>query len=202
MMLRTLLGASLLALSLSTVAETRQGVQFDHGFFSAGYDWIDVEGADFDGTVAAEIGARWTLNDLLLLEAGLSGIFDSQTDTLEDNTGSYQLSINSWDFLLGIQYRHWFAEQLAGYVRLGALVYNMEIELDEAFYDLKPAGSDSASDNGFGFYGAVGVTYQLNPGWSMSSELLFKRRLDFLGDSSKPFDVDSTGFSIGLRHSF
>ncbi|MEE2731915.1 MAG: outer membrane beta-barrel protein [Pseudomonadota bacterium] len=201
-MLRILLAASLATLSVSIVAEPNQAVQFDHGFVSAGYDWIDVEGADFDGTVGAEIGARWTLNDLLLLEAGLSGIFDSQTETLEDNTGSYQLSISSWDFLLGIQYQQRFAERLAGYVRLGALAYNMEIELDEAFYDLKPAGSDSASDNGFGFYGGVGATYLLNPGWSISSELLFKRRLDFLDESSKPFDVDSTGFSIGLRHAF
>ena len=192
----------LFAIPLSANAAEDQAIHLDHVYLNIGYDSVGVENADFDGAFAAEGGLRWALSDSILLEVGLSGINDAETQTVEDNTGSYKLTLNSWDLLLGGSYQFDFTDKLGGFLRFGLLAYSMEIELEEGFYDLKPSGKDSATDNGFGFYAGGGCGLVVAPNMTLDAQILFKRRSDFLDDSSRPFDVDTTTFSIGTRYSF
>lgn len=194
--------AGLFAIPLSANAAKDQAVRLDHVYLSVGYDSVDVDSADFDGAFAAEGGVRWLLSETFLLETALSGINEAETQTVEDNTGSYQLTLNSWDLLLGGVYQFDFTNKLSGFLRFGLLAYSMEIELEEGFYDLKPSGKDSASDNGFGFYVGGGCGLAIGPNSTLDAQIIFKRRSDFLDDSSRPFDVDTTTFSIGTRYSF
>ena len=202
MKLNRILLAGLLAIHVSAKAAEHNAIHVEHVFLNVGYDSVDVEGADFDGAFAAEAGVRWVLSDSFLLEAGLSGINDAETRTVEDNTGSYQLTLNSWDLLLGGNYQFNFTDKLNGFLRFGLLAYSMEIELEEGFYDLKPSGRDSATDNGFGFYAGGGCGLVIGPRSTLDAQIIFKRRTDFLDDSSRPFDVDTTTFSIGTRYTF
>lgn len=171
-------------------------------FAKTGYDSTHVTDADFDGFFSVEAGARWQLQDGFSLEVALGGINEAETDVEEDNTGTYQLTLNSLDLMAGGQYKIQFAPKFSGYVRAGVLAYSMEIELEEGFYGLKPSGKDSAEDNGFGYYGGVGAAFEFNPQWALIGEMLYKTRLDFLSSSSQPLDVDTFGIAVGMAHSF
>ncbi|MBA54738.1 MAG: hypothetical protein CMK89_09805 [Pseudomonadales bacterium] len=199
---RILIAGLLALIQCSVYAAGQSALQPQQVYLHLGYDWVDVDDADFDGAFSAEGGLRWAFSDNVLLEAGVSGINDSETDTLEDNTGSYQLTLNSWDFLLGGHYQFDFTDKSYGFVRLGLLFYSMEIELEEGFYGLKPSGKDSTSDNGFGFYAGGGCAIVMSPNMTLEAQVIFKRRPDFLDGSSRPFDVDTTTISIGTRYSF
>lgn len=177
-------------------------IKLDHGFINIGYDWVEVEGADFNNVFSVEAGMRWSLNQALFLETSLTGVNDSDTDTVEDNRGAYRLTLDSWDFLLGGVYQHSISDTLLLYGRGGLLMYRMQLDLEESFYDLKAAGSDSVSDNGFGLYAGLGCQLQLDPNWYVGSEFVFKRRSDFLDDSSRPFDVDTYSLNLGVRYHF
>lgn len=183
-------------------AEPHNPISFDHVFLNLGYDWVEVENADFNGSLSGEAGVRWKVEDSFLLEASLSGINDSDTDKVEDNRGAYSLALDSWDVLFGGLYQHAIKDQFEIYGRAGFLAYRMQLDLEESFYDLKAAGSDSVSDNGYGFYAGVGCLVQLDANWRIASDLVFKRRLDFLDDSSRPFDVDTFGINVGARYYF
>lgn len=168
------------------------------------YDWLDVADADFDNSLSAEAGVLWPLQQRFYLEAAVTGINDASTPTQEDNTGSYQLTLDSVELLAGIHYQtetDWM-DSLVLFGRGGLLAYRMEITLDEAFYGLKPSGSDTASDSGWGFYVGAGVLWDLKNRWLLRSEFTYKQRSDFLDDSSKPFDVQSTGINIGIARTF
>jgi hypothetical protein len=164
------------------------------------YDFVDVESADFDGSLSLEGAITIPANEHISFEAAITGLNDSQSDRLEDNTGSYQLTLNSIDLLAGVQLQFFQSKQWRGYARGGVLYYNMDVELEEAFYDLKPAGTVSESDNGFGYYLGVGTTMQTSAGWALVCEATYRARLDVFDDSSKPFDVNSFGVSFGIQH--
>lgn len=172
------------------------------GYAKIGYDWVDVAPAEFDGYFSLEAGLRLSINDQFSLEAAVTGINDSTSDRVEDNVGSYQLTLNSLDVLVGGYFQHPIANGTKLYLRGGALFYSMEIEIEEGFYDLKPAGKDTADDRGFGLYAGVGAEFKLSGEWSGLAEFLYKTHPDFLSSSSKPFDVNSYGIAIGLSRRF
>jgi len=180
----------------TTVPESKQA------FVSISYDWVEVDKADFDGVVAVEGGVLWPMQENLFVVTSITGINDSSTDTQEDNTGSYQLTLNSLELLTGVQYQHHLSDLLSAYIRGGLLAYRMEIELEEGFYGLKPSGRDSTSDTGWGLFVGAGVQWDLQNQWLLKSELLYRNRFDFLDSSSKPFDVMSVGIHIGLARHF
>ncbi|AUM11189.1 outer membrane beta-barrel protein [Ketobacter alkanivorans] len=185
----------------TALAESSEG-QVVSGFGKLGFDWVDVSSADFDGSLTLEAGLRLQLENNLSLEVALTGINDSQTDVVEDNTGSYQLTINSLDLLFGGAYRFDIQPHISAYVRGGGLAYSMEVEIEEGFYDLKPSGTDSADDRGYGFYAGLGGEFRLRSDFSLLAEFLYKSRKDFLSSSSRPFDVTSYGLSVGILHQF
>jgi len=195
--------AAILVLSGSgaALAESSAGNTVS-GFGKLGFDWVDVSAADFDGSLVLEAGLRWKLENNLSLEVAFTGINDSQTDVVEDNTGSYQLTINSLDLLFGGVYQFNIQPDLSAYLRGGGLAYSMEIEIEEEFYNLKPSGTDSADDRGFGFYAGLGGEFRLRSDLSLLAELLYKTRKDFLSSSSRPLDVTSYGLSVGVLHQF
>ena len=132
------------------------------------------------------------------LEAGLNQPSSLSTTTESDNAGRYQLTFDSDELMLGVSGK-WPIDNtwnLLGSV--GLLYYDMEIGLEESFYDYKPSGSDKTDDNGTGYYAAAGVRRHLKGNWSIDAQTMHFMRQDVMGDSRKPFDLSSTGASIGV----
>lgn len=194
---------ALMFYSLATVCHGQTAApESRQAFVSIGYDWVDVDNADFDDVVAVEGGFLWPLQENLFVVTSITGINDSSTETQEDNTGSYQLTLNSLELLTGLQYQHHLSDLFSAYARGGLIAYRMEIELEEGFYGLKPSGRDSTSDSGWGLFVGAGAQWDLQNQWLLKSELLYRNRFDFLDSSSKPFDVMSVGIQIGLVRKF
>ncbi|MAR93184.1 MAG: hypothetical protein CML06_20235 [Pseudomonadales bacterium] len=174
----------------------------DSLYLNVGYDWTDVDDADFDETFSAELGARWRLQNPLYLETAVAGVNGPETERKADNTGQYQLTLNGFDLLAGLQYRHPLGSALEAQVRGGLLWYRLELELEEEFFSLKQGGTDSETDQGWGYYLGAGVSRSLNSDWRWSGSILYRQRRDMLGDSERPFDVTSFGLAAGIARSF
>lgn len=166
------------------------------------YDFVDVEGADFDGSFSIEVQAGFAINERFKLEGSLTGLNNSQSDEECDNTGCYSLTLNSIEVLAGGNVQFFEAGRFNMVGRGGILFYQLDVELEETFYGLKPSGSVSKSDSGSGFYLGVGSGLKLSPQFSLIAELLYRSRRDVFGDSSASFDVNSVGIGIGGRFRF
>ena len=164
------------------------------------YDFVDVDvdGVDFDGSLSLEVAARISLTEQFDFEVSVTGLNEAETDQECDNTGCYTLNINSLESLFGGALNVYERNQFSLFLRGGVLFYKLSVELEETFFDIKPGGLASADDDGFGFYLGAGSKWMLNPKFGLTGEFMYRNRRDVLGDSSKPFDVNSYGVGIGL----
>lgn len=173
-----------------------------NGSLKAIYDIVDSDGDDFGGSLSLEGTLRLELSPKFELEAGLTGINDADSDEAEDNTGSYKLTLNSTELLLGGSVNLLQKNQLEVYGRGGLILYKIDVELEEEFFGLKPGGSASTDDSGTGFYIGLGGEMKYSPELSIIGEIQYRSLLDVLGDSSKPFDVDAISFGVGAKYYF
>lgn len=167
-----------------------------------GYEFVDVDGADFGGSLALEGVAGLKLNQSFAVEAGLYGLYESQTDKECDNTGCYRLSVSSFEAFFGGRYDVLPGKRFSPYARAGLLFYSLEVELEEEFYGIKPEGSDSADDTGMGLYISAGTSLRINDMFALFAEIQYRSRKDVFENSSAPFDVNSLGVGAGFRWSF
>jgi opacity protein-like surface antigen len=161
------------------------------------FDSVDVKEADFDASVTLEGTYSYYLAPQWAVEASLNGINDSESEKEFDNTGSYRVTINSLDFMVGARFDFFQSDSWSIYARGGLMFYKMDIELDEEFYVIKPPGGVLTEDDGFGYYLGGGASYALSSKLNLSMELQYRSRLDVLDDSSRPFDVNTFGILIG-----
>ena len=170
-------------------------------------DQYFIDDADFDPSKSFELAARWPLKPAsqLMLETSVSSNFGAETKEECDNTGCFVLTLDTFELLVGGTYR--FSEdgilgqQWLNFVRGGLLFYDLEVELEETFYELKPKGTDRSEDSGNGFYAGIGGDFSWRD-FPLTWELLYRSRLDALGDSSAPFNVNSLSLGIGMRFGF
>ena len=161
-----------------------------------------MDDADFDGSLSLEGSVQLLLNSKFGLELGITGLNQSETDETFDNAGSYKITLNSQEWLLGGNMSFMQQDRFRLYGRAGLIMYRMDVELAESFYGIKPAGTASTDDSGTGFYLGLGSEFIIAPKFALIGELLYRNMKDVLGDSSRPFDVSSVGFGVGGRYYF
>ena len=138
------------------------------------------------------------------LEAGLNRLTEAETQYEADNVGGYKMSFHSNELLLGVygtipidEARFWRLHGSAGWLR-----YRMTIQLEETFYDYKPGGTDSTTDQGNGYYVGLGVRRTAKNNLDVQIQVMHFQRLDVLGESTRPFDLSTTGASAGITMHF
>ena len=163
-----------------------------------------IDGTSFDPSPGLDAAIRWhpQSNSPWSLEAAIASTLGAETEEECDNTGCYTLTLDARDLLLGGVYQfseqEFFNRQWLPFVRGGLLLYTIDVELEESFYGLKPEGKTTTDDTGSGFYLGLGADFELGD-LPLTWELLYRSRLDVLGDSSSPFDMNSISFGIGMR---
>lgn len=131
------------------------------------------------------------------LEAGFNRMNKAETDRQTDNVGEYQFTFSSKELMLGLAGRLQLNNDWKVQAHIGWLRYDMDVELWESFFSYKPSGKKTTSDQGNGYYVGLGLQRDLRKNVSLDFQALHFKRLDVLGDSSKPFDLSTNGASVG-----
>lgn len=131
------------------------------------------------------------------LEAGFNRMTKAETDRQTDNAGEYQFTFSSKELMLGLAGRLQLNNDWKVQAHIGWLRYDMDVELWESFFSYKPSGEKTTNDQGNGYYAGLGLQRDLRKNVSLDFQALHFKRLDVLGDSSKPFDLSTNGASVG-----
>lgn len=129
-------------------------------------------------------------------------IFDEiQTDIV----GTYQASIETRGISFGLRPEYNLSVQNKIYARTGILLYKTKLIVDEFFEPGLPTGSTSASTDGNGYFIGIGWQHSFTDKVSFQLELNNQKQLDLFDGKTSPdrvFDLNYTGFSIGLGYAF
>lgn len=137
-----------------------------------------------------------------------TGIFFSEEifdETRQDIVGTYQASLETHGLTIGIRPEYVFSKRNKIYTRLGALLYETKIRVEEYFEPGITAGSSTDSTDGYGYFIDFGWSHLLTEKLSFQLELNSQNQLDlFDGKTSaeRVFDLNNTGFSLGLSYAF
>ncbi len=137
-----------------------------------------------------------------------SGLFYSETilDSIkEDIVGTYQASIETSGITLGIRPQHKFSDRNKVYGRVGLLLYDTKLSVEEYFEPGLPTGTNTDSTNGYGYFIGLGWAHSFTPKISFQLELQTQNQLDLFDgktNADNVFDLKLTGFSIGMAYAF
>ena len=154
--------------------------------------------ADLDGAAQFTLRLHYVPTRHWGLEAGVNRLSSLSTKTESDNAGRYRLTFTSTDLIFGVSGWLPISKDWSLTGSAGLLYYDLEIELEESFYDYKPSGRAETDDTGTGYYAAAGVRYHLKSNCSIDAQMMHFMRQDVMGDSRKPFDLSTSGASIGV----
>lgn len=184
-------------ISLPTQAQQSESQQLSGTLLFGSYSGHLSADADIDNMTHLTLMLNYDLGRYWGIQAGINRPYQLETSEQSDNAGEYQMRFNTRDLLLGLSgtlplNRNWALFGSAGWLR-----YDMDIELEESFYDYKPSGTVTADDNGNGYYATLGARYQLSDSWYLDGRAMHFQRQDILGDSRQPLDLSTTGAAIG-----
>lgn len=137
-----------------------------------------------------------------------SGIFFSEEifDEIQtDIVGTFQASLKTYGVTVGVRPEHQFSNRNKIYGRLGILLYDTEINVEDFFGIGLPSGTSSSSTDGKGYFMAIGWAHSFTDSVSFQLELNTQKQLDLFDGKTSPenvFDLNNTGFSIGLGYAF
>ncbi|MFV2057783.1 MAG: hypothetical protein ACC707_15055 [Thiohalomonadales bacterium] len=148
-------------------------------------------------------------NYYLLPWLGLTSGFFASEEILDnvqaDIVGRYQASFKTQGMTVGVRTEHNFSKRNGVYARLGLLLYDTRLTVEEYFAAGLPAGSRSATTNGYGYFIAFGWAHSLTQKLQFQLELANQTQLNlFEGktDAKHVFDLRSSGLSVGLAYVF
>lgn len=158
--------------------------------------------ASFSTRLGWDVLAGYQWQPAWAVELRLAG-FSGSEDTGADNVGTYDLSLDTRDLGVGVRWHSApFGNGLQGVVRGGLLHYRLDLELEEAFYDLRPAGKVSQTETGTGYYLGAGLEAQVDQRITWDALLYYANRLDVFKRSPRGFDLKEWRLSAGVRYSF
>lgn len=137
-----------------------------------------------------------------------TGLFFSEEifdEVQRDIVGTYQASIETHGLTIGVRPEHQFSKRNKVYGRLGFLLYETKLRVDEYFEPGLPTGSNAETTDGNGYFIALGWQHSFTDKVSFQLELNTQRQLDlFDGKTSadRVFDLNNNGFSLGLNYAF
>jgi len=137
-----------------------------------------------------------------------SGFFASEkiTDnTRTDIVGTFQASIETHGFTLGLRPEYLFSKRNKVYGHAGFLLYKTKMKVEEYFAPGLISGSSTETTDGNGYFFALGWAHSFTQKVSFQFELKTLRQLDlFDGQTTAEnvFDMNYTGFNLGLAYAF
>ena len=137
-----------------------------------------------------------------------SGLFLSEEffdEVRTDIVGTYQASFETKGVTIGIRPEHKFSNRNKVYSRLGYLLYDTKVKVDEFFEPGLPSGTSIQSTDGNGYFIAFGWAHSFTDKMSFQLEFKSQQQLDlFKGKTTNDnvFDLSNKGLSLGLAYAF
>lgn len=137
-----------------------------------------------------------------------SGLFVSEDiadNTTTDIVGTFQATIQTRGFSVGLRPEHVFSKRNKIYGRASILVYSTNLTVEEYFAPGLPTGSTSATTDGNGYIIALGWAHSFTQKVSFQLELHSLQQLDLFDGkttANNVFDLNYTGLSLGLGYAF
>ncbi len=196
---RYLLFTLLAACMVSTVQAGNMQLDVNLGWTS-----LDAGGNDdFTSGKALAVHYDYFMKPWLAADIGLYLSDNTMEQSQADIVGDYRTSIQSQAILLGVKPRYRFESPYEIYGRLGLQYWRTELEVEEYFGTGIPGGTDSAKDNGYGYYASFGGAYYATENVLVQLELRYMNQPGvFEGKSQFPFDLTIRSFSFGIGYRF
>jgi len=137
-----------------------------------------------------------------------SGLYLSEKisdNTKTDIVGTYQASIETRGFTLGLRPEYLFSKRNKIYARAGILFYKTDITVEEYFEPGLPSGSSSDSTDGNGILLALGWSHSFTEKVSFQLELKNLQQQNLFNGkttANNVFNINYNGFSLGLAYAF
>jgi len=137
-----------------------------------------------------------------------SGLFISEEifdEVKRDIVGTYQASIETQGFTLGLRPEYKFSKRNKAYMRAGFLLYKTKLKVAEYFEPGLTTGESRQSTDGNGYFLTLGWAHSFSEKVSFQLELNTQKQLALFSDmtnAANVFDLDYTGFSIGIGYAF
>jgi len=199
----------LLSLTIVLFCMLFSNTAFSTGKFIDGnvfYNIPDAGGSDdFHTGKILTVNYNYYYLPWLALTTGLffsEEIFD---EVKTDIVGTYQASIETRGFTLGLRPEYNLSKRNKIYARTGILLYKTKLIVDEFFEPGLPSGSTSETADGNGYFIGMGWQHSFTDKVSFQLELNKQKQLDLFDGKTnldRVFDLNYTGFSIGLGYAF
>jgi len=153
---------------------------------------------DFEtcGTYNLYGGYRFT--SWLHAEVGFQDYSNASTAIEKDLAGSYETEFTATTTFAGLGIHFPVHRTLIPYVRGGVLHYRSKLTVHEYFDDIYPEGSQTARDNGTGYYWATGLTLQSAQELRFILEFQQQVLQNIFEDSSRPLEARYNSIMLGF----
>jgi len=137
-----------------------------------------------------------------------SGFFASEEiadNTRTDIVGTYRPSIKTHGFTIGLRPEFIFSKRNKIYGHAGILLYKTSLKVEEYFAPGLPSGSSTEATDGNGYFISLGWAHSFTKKISFQFELKTLRQLDLYDGKTTAqnvFDMNYTGFSLGMAYAF
>lgn len=166
-----------------------------------GISKLEVDGGDLDDAsdFSLELGRWFTAN--LGVELGLSTLRDAK-ESGEDNRGTYIVTVDANEFYVGprLSTSHFDVWRFFG--SAGLLYSEVDIEVEEAFFDMKPGGTKSVSEKATGYYVGGGLSYAPPGRVDFSAQVRYHHRPGVIESYAGEVDIDDASLNLGVAYRF
>lgn len=180
---------------------TAEDMQLDLSLHNIG---LDAGGSDdFKRGQALSLNYNYLLTSWLALDSGIFISNKVQDEKKADLAGTLRASLATRSLSLGLKPQYRFSSPFQLYAKLGLLYWQTEVEVEEYFNEEIPPGTDSADDDGWGYYAGIGAGYFITE--TITLQLEFNRQFQpdiFKGKSDFPFDLEISTFALGAGFRF
>lgn len=179
-----------------------ENMQLDVSLHNIG---LDAGGSDnFERGKALSLNYSYALKSWLALDSGLFISNKVQDETKTDNAGTVSANLATHSLLFGLKPQYHFSSSAFQlYARLGLSYWQTEVEVEEYYNEEIPPGTDSADDDGWGYYASIGAGYFVSETITLQLELNRQYQSDiFEGKSDFPFDLEISSIALGAGFHF
>ena len=157
---------------------------------------------DFHTGKMLSISYSYYFKDWLAATAGLLLTEEIPEKQQTDVAGDYRGIVQTQAIIIGVRPEHAFSERNKVYARVGVLVYQTELQVEQFFGTGMPNGTTSADTDGFGYMAAVGWAHNFTPPFSLQLELNYMVQTDLFEDSPRSFDLTTSSGGFGFAYAF
>lgn len=151
--------------------------------------------ADFDNVVSIDVQGGYRFNQWLAVNAGILVLDDSE-ESGETDAGSYELRLSTTVVHAGVEAIVPLASFMALTFDAGLDYARVDLEIDEDFFGLKPAGDDSIDDGVLGYHAGLGLRFHWS-NFAVGPVLRYRQYSDlFEDDSNYPFDLKLASLGV------